>query len=125
MDTIHKIAGLRISRIAGKDLLPDLEPPEIRLNREKSRIFSSDSILLSHGSAIEDEFDPVLRAEHGDTTARLTVYAMNLIVIVLSAPIGLLLLLMNILGGENIRTTAHVVALTGMFLGLNSTGALM
>lgn len=124
MSTIHKIAGLRISRIAGKDLLPDLEPPEVRLEREKSRIFSADSISLSQESAVEDVFEPILREEHSDLTARLTVYAMNLTVIVFAAPVGLGLLLMNILGGENLRTTAHVVALTGMFLGLNAAGVL-
>ncbi len=125
MNTIHKIAGLKISRIAGKDLLPDLEPPEIRLEREKSHIFSSDSIHLSQGSAIEDVFEPILREEHGDITARLTVYVMNLIVIVFAAPIGLALLLMNILGGENLRTTAHVVALTGVFMALGANGSIM
>ena len=124
MKTIHRIAGLRISRIQGKDLLPDLEPPEVRLEREKSHIFAADSISLSHKSAVEDVFEPVMREEHGDITARLTVYVLNLMVIVFAAPVGLALLLMNILGGENLRTTAHVVALTGMFLGLHSAGAL-
>ena len=124
MTKIHKIRGLRISRIAGKELLPDLEPPELRLERERSHIFSSDSITLSHSSAMEDVFEPVLREEHGDLTARLTVYVMNLIVIVFSAPVGLALLLMNILGGENLRTTAHVVALTGLFIALHDAGAL-
>ena len=125
MRQIHKIAGLRISRIAGRELLPDLEPPEVRLEREKSHIFSSDSITLSRNSAIEDVFDPMLREEHNDLTARLTVYVMNLIVIAFMAPVGLALLLMNILGGENLRTTAHVVALTGMFLSMSQAGMLI
>ena len=124
MTRVHKIAGLRISRIAGRELLPDLEPPEVRLKREKSRIFSADSISLSHNSAIEDVFEPVLRPEHQDVTARLTVYVMNLMVILFAAPVGLALLVMNILGGENLRTTAHVVALTGMFMALHQAGAL-
>lgn len=125
MPRIHKVAGLRISRLAGRELLPELEPPEVRLEREKSHIFSSDSITLSQRSAVEDVFQPDMRAEHGDLKARLTVYVMNLIVIVFSAPVGLALLLMNILGGENLRTTAHVIALTGMFLALNQAGALV
>ena len=125
MTRVHKIAGLRISRIAGRELLPDLEPPEVRLKREKSRIFSSDSISLTHNSAIEDVFEPVMRAEHQDVTARLTVYVMNLMVILFAAPVGLALLVMNILGGENLRTTAHVVALTGMFMALHQAGALV
>lgn len=125
MPRIHKVAGLRISRLAGRELLPELEPPEVRLEREKSHIFSSDSITLSHKSAVEDVFQRDMRPEHGDLKARLTVYAMNLIVIVFAAPVGLGLLLMNILGGENLRTTAHVVALTGMFLALHEAGALV
>ena len=125
MTRVHKIAGLRISRIAGRELLPDLEPPEVRLKREKSRIFSSDSISLTHNSAMEDVFEPVMRAEHQDVTARLTVYVMNLMVILFAAPVGLALLVMNILGGENLRTTAHVVALTGMFMALHQAGALV
>ena len=122
MSKIHKIAGLRISRVnpavTNRDLLPDLEPPEERLRREKSAIFSADSILLSHSSAVEDVFEPNLREEHQDLTARITVYVMNLIVMVMAMPVGLALLCLNILGGENLRTTAHVMALTGLFLAL-------
>lgn len=125
MTRVHKIAGLRISRIAGRELLPDLEPPEKRLEREKSHIFSSDSITLSHSSAVEDVFEPVMRPEHQDLTARMTVYVMNLIVILFAMPVGVALLVMNILGGENLRTTAHVVALTGMFMALHQSGALV
>lgn len=125
MKSIHKIAGLKISRIAARETLPDLAPPEERLQREKSHIFSADAISLSQNSAMEDVFEPCRREEHRDLTARLTVYVMNLIVIVFSVPVGVGLLVMNILGGENLRTTAHAVALTGMFLGLNASGALL
>lgn len=132
MSRIHRIAGLRISRITpaldvrfepaqGRDLLPDLEPADERLRRERSRIFGTDSITLSHNSAIEDVFDPGRRAEHRDTIARMTVYALNGIVMVFALPVGLALLFLNILGGENLRTTAHVVALTGLFLAIAST----
>ncbi len=125
MSKVHRIAGLRISRIAGHESLPELEPPEVRLEREKSHIFLSDSISLTHNSAMEDVLEPDLRAEHKDIVARMTVYVMNLIVIIFSAPVGLALLVMNILGGENLRTTAHVVALTGMFMALSNAGALI
>ncbi|MCG6883826.1 MAG: hypothetical protein LJE62_08745 [Silicimonas sp.] len=99
-------------------VLPDLAPPEERLRNEKSRIFRSDAIELSHASAMEDVFQPSQRAEHNDTIARLTVYSLNLCVMVMSLPVGLALLLMNIIGGENLRTTAHVMALTGLFSAL-------
>lgn len=131
MSKIHRIAGLRISRVAstfadfdepaqGRDLLPDLEPADERLRRQRSIIFGSNSINLSQSSAMEDVFDPSQRAEHRDVVARMTVYVMNMIVMVFALPVGLALLFLNILGGENLRTTAHVMALTGLFMALAS-----
>lgn len=117
---VHRIAGLRISRVnpngtSSRELLPDLAPPEERLREAKSHIFSADAISLSHSSAMEDVFDPARRGEHADLTARATVYVLNLTVMVFALPVGLALLFLNILGGENLRTTAHVMALTGLF----------
>lgn len=127
MTKVHRIAGLRISRVSpavhSRSLLPDLEPPEERLRKAKSNIFSADSIALSHSSALEDVFEPSLREEHNDITARATVYVLNLIVMVFAMPVGLALLCLNILGGENLRTTAHVLALTGLFMALASANA--
>ena len=136
MSKVHRIAGLKISRISTaegsdpladfwtpKDALPDLEPPEDKLRRVKNHIFASDTITLTHSSAVEDLFDPRLREEHTNIVARLTVYVLNMIVIVMALPVGLLLLIFNILGGENLRTTAHVIALTGMGLALSHTDA--
>lgn len=132
MSKVHKIAGFRISRVEpvicdfvpSRDLLPDLEPAEERLRREKSRIFSADSISLSHESAVEDVLEPRLRSEHNDITARLTVYIMNMIVMVMYLPAGLALLAFNIICGENLRTTAHVIALCGLGMALHDYGAL-
>lgn len=121
MTKVHRIAGLKISRVAPAAThrsLPDLAPPEERLRTQKARIFSSDTIMLSHASALEDVLDPSQRAERDDLTARLTVYALNLSIMVFTVPVGMALLLMNILGGENLRTTAHVMALTGLFSAL-------
>lgn len=123
MTKIHRIAGLKISRVAApaatsRDLFPELAPPEERLRTAKTHIFSADAIALSHDSAIEDVFDPAQREEHADFVARLTVYVMNLTIMVFSLPVGLALLVMNIVGGENLRTTAHVMALTGLFSAL-------
>jgi len=136
MSKVHRIAGLKISRIVSadvadpladfwtpKDALPDLEPAEDRLRRLKRQIFASDTITLTHSSAVEDVFDPKLREEHNSIVARMTVYVLNMIVIVMALPVGLMLLFFNILGGENLRTTAHVVALTGMALALAQTDA--
>ncbi|MEK6215968.1 MAG: hypothetical protein N2B03_01980, partial [Boseongicola sp.] len=89
----------------------------------KRQIFASDTITLTHSSAMEDVFDPKLREEHNYIVARMTVYVLNMIVIVMALPVGLMLLFFNILGGENLRTSAHVVALTGMALALAQTEA--
>ncbi len=134
MARTHRIAGLKISRVdpiediperaiavSAAETFPDLEPPEDRLRQSKRLIFASDRISLSHGSAMEDVFEPKQRPEHSDILARATVYVMNMIVIVMSLPVGLALLAFNILGGENLRTTAHVIALTGMGVALSQT----
>lgn len=136
MANVHRIAGLRISRIPSsdvvdpladfwtpKDVFPDLEPAEDKLRRIKRHIFASDTITLTHSSAVDDVFGPKHREEHGSLVARVTVYVLNMIVIVMALPVGLLLLFFNILGGENLRTTAHVIALTGMGLALAQTDA--
>lgn len=131
--TERRIAGLRVRRVPpSKPLvedpwhrsqcLPELEPPsEDRLRSLKDQIFASDRILLSHASAIEDNFVPDRRPERHDATARATVYVMNLIVVTMSLPVGMALLMFNIIGGENLRTTAHVVALTGLGMALASS----
>lgn len=123
MSGFHRIAGLRISRVKSQPtkVLPELEPPEERLQRQRRSIFMSDTISLSHDSAMQDQFDPNQRPEQNDLTARATVYVLNLCVMVFALPVGLALLCLNILGGANLRTTAHVMALTGLFMVLAST----
>ena len=134
MGNVHRIAGLKISRVAPtvrdaddhdfwspRDALPDLEPPEDRLRRLKRQIFSADSIMLTHSSAMEDVFEPAKREEAKSPVARATVYTSNMLLMVLSPPVGLGMLILNILGGENLRTTLHMIALTGMAMALAST----
>ena len=73
------------------------------------------------GGFLKDEpTDFRLRPEARDPVARLTVYVLNAIVMVLVFPVGFGLLIFNILGGENLRTTAHTLALTGTGMGLAS-----
>ena len=131
MSKIHRIAGLKISRVeipiderefwTPAESLPELEPAEDRLRKSRAHIFAADSISFSHGSAMEDVFEPKLREEHGNFSARATVYVVNMIVMVFAMPVGLALLFFNILCGENLRTTAHVLALTGLGLALSNT----
>ena len=130
MTKTHRIAGLRISRVAtsvdSQARLPDLEPPEERLRRQKSSIFAADSIALTDVAHMQDVFDATQQPEEQlDTVARVTVYTLNLIVLILAMPVGVMLFFLNILGGENLRTTAHTIALVGLFSALaNMNGAL-
>lgn len=132
MGRVHRIAGLRISRIAsdidayeitaqGRELLPDLEPAEDRLRRNRSHIFSADTLYPSHSAEMVEVFDLQRRTEKRNLTSRATVYAMNGIVMVMALPVGLALLCYNIVSGESVRTTAHAMALTGLFLALAGT----
>lgn len=132
MSHVHRIAGLRISRVdpvfstdtppiggwRPKDNFPDLEPVDDRLRRLKRQIFESDTIALVHEAVEDDPLGPENREEHFDMVAWCTVYVANMIVLVMSLPVGLGLLCFNILAGENLRTTLHVIALTGMYIGL-------
>lgn len=124
MKRVHKIAGLRISRVPAKvdsrSRLPDLEPPEERLRQAKSTIFCADSIALTKATGMEDVFEPQHSEQQVDTTARVTVYTLNLIVLIFSMPVGVALFFLNILGGENLRATAHTIALVGFFSALAS-----
>lgn len=107
--------------------LPDLEPVQhVRRRQRTSRIISrplelAPKIDLIHDSAHDEAFTPEAREEARSETARLTVYALNGILMIIAFPIGMALLLFNIIGGENLRTTAHVLALTGLAFALAMT----
>lgn len=105
---------------------PDLEPAPIHRRRPKSGVVSrslelSPKIELIHDSACDEAVTPSARAEPRNEIARLTVYTLNAILMVIAFPVGLGMLIFNIVGGENLRTTAHAIALTGMTIGLSMT----
>lgn len=111
---------------------PDLEPAALAMRRKRQRSgmlsrsveFSqeiTDHIELIHDSVQDEETTPERREEPRSEVARLTVYVLNLIVMLISFPIGMAVLTFNILGGENIRTTAHAVALAGMVSAIGMT----
>ncbi len=78
-------------------------------------------IQFSHASAADEETDFRAREEVANTEARLTVYALNGALLLFAFPVGFAMLIFNILGGENLRTTAHAMALTGMGIALSYT----
>ncbi|MDJ1009523.1 MAG: hypothetical protein QNJ13_17050 [Paracoccaceae bacterium] len=104
---------------------PDLEPAALR-RKTASRVISRSlefghKIELTHDSVHDEEISPTRREEARNEIARLTVYVLNAILMFISFPLGMAVLLFNILGGENLRTTAHAIALAGMATALSMT----
>ncbi|NRA99088.1 MAG: hypothetical protein HRU32_04570 [Rhodobacteraceae bacterium] len=95
--------------------LPDLVPADADLSAPRGA-FSSPA--LQDESTVFTE-----RAECDSETAKMTVYVLNAILFLIAFPVGFGMLMFNILGGENLRTTAHVMALTGMGSALSFSGA--
>ncbi len=102
------------------DLLPVLEPanepsqPVERSPLEKLGI----KLDLDSDAICEETTDFRDRKEAKSSEAKLTVYALCATIMLFSFPIGFATLIFNILGGENLRTTSHIMALTGMLMAL-------
>ena len=100
--------------VPARDLFPELEPADTAV-AEPEPMPVADESVFAPGQDCES------------APARLALYALNASVIVFAVPVGLALLALNLAGGENMRTTAHAMALTGLFVALGSTeqGALL
>jgi hypothetical protein len=99
------------------EIFPELEPAEgTGASRRRTSTFAE---------ALQEmrvQFLEVL--ENPDATnplARLLVYSLNLVLLILAFPVGFAMLILNILGGANLRTTVHVLALTGVAIALVNT----
>lgn len=113
-------AGRRAARRAA---LPEIAP-DTTAPRTKPRAvpaLETAGIQFTAASIVDESTDFRERVEANSLAARLTVYAMNATVMVFAFPVGFGLLIFNILGGENLRTTAHAMALTGMAIALSMT----
>jgi len=53
--------------------------------------------------------------------ARLIAYTLNFVLLILAFPVGFAMLIVNVLGGANLRTTVHVLALTGLAIAVVNT----
>ena len=95
-------------------IFPEIEP--VGSTRHDPRI------RFSRSSASDEPTCFAERHESRDVIARLTVYALNLTIMLFAFPVGFAILIFNILGGENLRTTAHAMALTGMAVALVNGG---
>ena len=97
--------------------LPDLEPaesgaPSDARPSQLARIKADVAAQFGELKTDPDARNPL---------ARLTVYALNAVLLIVAFPVGFALLLVNVLLGENLRITVHVLALTGLALSLSST----
>ena len=102
-------------------LLPTLAPVD-EVPESAARLTLEQALRLSQNSVRDESTDFRDRAEARDPIAVLTVYAINAMVLLFAFPIGMALLVFNILGGENLRTTSHAMALTGLASALPALG---
>jgi hypothetical protein len=94
---------------------PDLEPAEHGA-QEAPRHLASVRVTLARQFA-EIRANP----DADNALSRLTVYALNAMLLILAFPVGFAMLIFNVLVGESLRTTCHVLALTGLALALSNT----
>ncbi len=94
--------------------LPELAPADSPRRNGKAFV----GIDMSSTAVIDEETRFARREESGNDTAKITVYVMNAILLIMAFPVGFGMLVFNILGGENLRTTSHVIALTGFAIAL-------
>ena len=104
--------------------LPELVPVEEPKTEANAPALSERLGIDLNTTALQEEAtDFRLREEARNPVARLTVYSLNAILLFLAFPVGFALLIFNILGGENLRTTSHALALTGLGIALTATDA--
>jgi hypothetical protein len=109
---------VRVHRHNGKGVhpaLPDLEPAESTSGSHTSHLTRISEEMAVQFAELRNNPDA------RNPLARLTVYALNAVLLVVAFPVGFALLLINVLLGENLRLNVHVLALTGLALTLSST----
>jgi hypothetical protein len=116
-------------RVRRMERLPELAPvgDEPAVQIDGTRVPAAKPTLehvfrFTHDSIHDESTDFRERSEARDPFAFLTVYAINAAVMLFAFPVGFALLVFNILGGENLRTTLHVMGLTGLACALPFLG---
>ena len=97
--------------------LPDLEPAESGAQAARRARFAGRLRRDVAAQFAELRRDPDSR----NAVSRLGVYALNAVLLATAFPIGFAMLMFNLLLGENLRVTVHVVALTGFAVTLSSS----
>lgn len=113
----HPVRTYRRTPCDARDAFPDLEPADTGgkragLSRHVGRIRAE---LASQFRELRDNPDVE------NPLARLTVYALNAVLLIIAFPVGFAMLIFNVLVGENLRTTVHVLALTGLAIAISNT----
>lgn len=111
------VGGFRRPPRTAHPAFPDLEPADAGAGRG-ARSGQLDRIraeLAAQFGEIRENPDA------NNALARLTVYALNAVLLILAFPVGFAMLIFNVLVGENLRTTIHVLALTGLAVTLSNT----
>ena len=111
------VARYRRSSRDARRAFPDLAPAEAE---------PADTPRTGHFAHVLDDlaaqYHEIRENPDADNAlARLTVYALNAVLLVLAFPVGFAMLIFNVLVGENLRTTIHVLALTGLAVTLSNT----
>ncbi|MGI1663382.1 hypothetical protein ACRDNQ_14165 [Palleronia sp. KMU-117] len=102
--------------LSAAERLPALAPADAPAAPRRAFV----GIEMRSDAIVDEETRFAHREETKSDVARLTVYALNATLMVMAFPVGFALLVFNILGGENLRTTAHAIALTGLAIALSA-----
>ncbi len=89
---------------------------------DASVINAQGSAPSAQAAAADDAYEPYGLMEEPSTTARVATWAISLIVSLISMPIGIALMVYNLLRGEDLRLALTALALTGMFTGMDRFG---
>ena len=111
------VRSTRRHRRRADDVFPELEPAEAAHRRARHTSTFAETL---HEMRVQ--LDEVLENPATENPlARLIAYTPNFVLLILAFPVGFAMLIVNVLGGANLRTTVHVLALTGLAIAVVNT----
>ena len=107
----------RVGRpISARMIFPELEPANIPTAPRRRRVWTRALMRIRTQTSRLRLTPKSLRPEARDPKARALVYILNATLLFLAFPVGFGLLIFNVLRGENLPLTAHVMAATGVVM---------
>ena len=100
--------------VRGITILPDLAPANSPEAPPARGAVARAAIAAQRYVRIDTSRLIATRPEASDPKGRLLVYTLTTALLVLAFPVGFALLIYNILGGEDLRATSGVIAVTGV-----------